>query len=185
MFQDQRSRKIILVAHCILNQNAKMDKTAFYPGAATSVAELLVHSGVGIIQMPCPELCCLGLDRGVTAEEAAQPFEKGNTRVVEWMKRDEVSACCWKLAESVINQVQEYLKHGFKIAGLIGVSRSPSCGVGTTWGDDREIPGTGAFIRTLQEGLAQMDVTIPMVGIKVQDPEKAGKSVQSILDGIE
>lgn len=183
MFQDQRSKKVILVAHCIFNQNAKMDKTAFYPGAATPVAELLVRSGVGVIQMPCPELGCLGLDRGVTAEEADQPFEKGNTKVVGLMKQDDVNSRCQILADSVIRQVEEYRKHGFTVVGLIGVSRSPSCGVDTTWGDDREIPGNGAFIRALQEGLAQINVTIPMAGIKVQEPEKAVKSVQSILGG--
>ena len=65
MFTDKRSKEIILVAHCILNQNAKLDECAFYPGVIREITQLLVDSGMGIIQMPCPELMFLGLDRDV------------------------------------------------------------------------------------------------------------------------
>lgn len=33
MFDDKRGKKLILVSHCILNQNAKLDECAHYPGA--------------------------------------------------------------------------------------------------------------------------------------------------------
>ncbi len=63
MFTDARSRKIIFVAHCVLNQNAKIDRCARYPGAMPELAAFLLQSGVGIVQLPCPELLALGLDR--------------------------------------------------------------------------------------------------------------------------
>ena len=63
MFTDRRSKKIILVAQCILNQNAKIDGCAHYPGAIEGVAEVLIRSGCGIVQLPCPEVMHLGLDR--------------------------------------------------------------------------------------------------------------------------
>ena len=52
MFSDSRSKKVILVSHCILNQNAKIDRCAVYPGAIKEAAQLLIESGTGILQMP-------------------------------------------------------------------------------------------------------------------------------------
>ena len=33
LFPDKRSRRLVLAAHCLLNQNASSDGTADYPGA--------------------------------------------------------------------------------------------------------------------------------------------------------
>jgi predicted secreted protein len=180
MFQDKRSRKVILVAHCILNQNAKMDKTAYYPGAVSEVAQILIDSGVGIVQMPCPELHCLGLDR---REETGSdvPFEKGNTHVVALMARDENRLIYNALAHSQIYQVEEYRKHGFEVLGILGINRSPSCGVESTWGDDREVSGSGVFIQALKAGLSQKGISIPILGIKPQEIEKAISVLKSVL----
>ena len=64
MFTDARSKRVIFVAHCLLNQNSISDGTADYPGANEEILQILLKAKVGIVQMPCPELCCLGLDRG-------------------------------------------------------------------------------------------------------------------------
>ncbi|WP_156876056.1 hypothetical protein [Clostridium kluyveri] len=53
MFSDVRNKKIVLVSHCILNQNSISDGTANYPGTNESVLKLLIQSKVGIIQMQC------------------------------------------------------------------------------------------------------------------------------------
>ena len=72
MFDDKRSRKVILVAHCVFNQNAKLDRCAHYPGPIKEAAEILLDSGIGIIQMPCPELLALGLDREVEVDDGVR-----------------------------------------------------------------------------------------------------------------
>lgn len=64
MFDDVRSKKVVFIAHCILNQNAISDGTAVYPAAFREVVRMFLDENTGIVQMPCPELCCLGLDRG-------------------------------------------------------------------------------------------------------------------------
>lgn len=81
MFKDKRSRKIVLVAHCVLNQNSKIDGCAHYPGPIKEVIELLISAGCGIVQLPCPELMHLGLDRRTDRQssrtietEDIQPF---------------------------------------------------------------------------------------------------------------
>ena len=63
MFEDMRSKKVVLVLHCLLNQNARIDTCAYFPGAMGEAAEATVVSGIGVLQMPCPELQCLGLAR--------------------------------------------------------------------------------------------------------------------------
>jgi hypothetical protein len=44
MFIDHRSKRIVLVAHCILNQNAISDGTAHFPGSFRDVVDTLVPS---------------------------------------------------------------------------------------------------------------------------------------------
>ena len=42
-----------MVAHCLLNQNARIDRCAYFPGAMGEAAQALLDSGVGVLQMPC------------------------------------------------------------------------------------------------------------------------------------
>ena len=87
MFTDGRSKKVIFLAHCLLNQNAISDGTAVYPAAFQELVQLLLDHEVGIVQMPCPELCCLGLDRG-DVHGAERPVVEENTRIRRAMEKD-------------------------------------------------------------------------------------------------
>ena len=104
MFTDRRSKKIVLVAQCILNQNAKIDGCAHYPGAIEGVAEVLIRSGCGIVQLPCPEVMHLGLDRGVD-KHAARTIESEDTRVWKRMSQGEARMTCREIAEETVYHV--------------------------------------------------------------------------------
>ena len=80
MFHDKRSKKVVFIAHCLLNQNSISDGTAVYPAAFKEVIDFFLNSDVGIVQMPCPEFCCLGLDRG-NIYGADSPVVVENTRI--------------------------------------------------------------------------------------------------------
>lgn len=54
MFNDARSKSLVFVAHCILNQNAISDGTATSPGHIEEILGLLSASDVGIVRMQCP-----------------------------------------------------------------------------------------------------------------------------------
>jgi predicted secreted protein len=180
MFTDKRSKKIILVAHCILNQNSKLDRCAHYPGAVTNIAHRLVDSGIGIVQLPCPEMLFLGLDR--RADPTAAPaVEQEDTHIGRLMSVPDGQAFCRTLAEDVLRQVQDYRAHGFEVVGLLGVNGSPTCGVETNWSEDAEPAGPGVFIRRLQELLAQNALPLPMRGIKVYQPGPAGHSLEELI----
>jgi len=180
MFRDARSKRVLLVAHCVLNQNAKLDRCAHYPGVVSGVTQLLVNAGIGLLQMPCPELMCLGLGRhaeqGTTATVEAE-----DTRIAERMSQADARSICQRLVEDLVYQVREYRQHGFEIAGLVGVNGSPSCGVETTWCDDQEHAGPGTFIEMLQAEFECGGVPIPMRGIKAYQPDRALSAVTELL----
>ncbi|OAA87751.1 hypothetical protein [Clostridium coskatii] len=52
MFTDARSKKIVLISHCILNQNSISDGTADYLGINESILKLLVES-----EILCTTIC--------------------------------------------------------------------------------------------------------------------------------
>ena len=123
MFADGRSRKVVFLAHCLLNQNAISDGTAVYPAAFRELVQFFLEHQVGIVQLPCPELCCLGLDRG-NRLGAQSPVTEENTRIRAAMQAPAPSRILEDLVESVMHQVLEYHRYGFRIVAFLGANRS-------------------------------------------------------------
>ena len=178
MFTDGRSKKVIFLAHCLLNQNAISDGTAVCPAAFGELIQLLLDHEVGIVQMPCPELCCLGLDRG-DVHGAERPVVEENTRIRRAMEKDGPRQKREALADLVAEQVQEYHKHGFQVLGIVGANRSPNCGVETTSDFDREVEGRGAFMEAIAQRLEAAGISVPMLGLK--SPDGAAQKVATLL----
>ncbi len=168
MFEDGRSKRVVFIAHCFLNQNAISDGTAVYPAAFKEVVDFFLEADIGIVQMPCPELICLGLDRG-NIYGADSPVVVENTRIRAEMKKGDPCRKLTKLAEYVVDQILEYRKHGFDIVGIIGADRSPNCGVSTTSDHNAEIPGMGLFMEEISHRLSEGNIKVPMTGLKGTD----------------
>lgn len=180
MFEDKRSKSIIILAHCIFNQNAKSDGTASYGGTIKELVEFINSTDIGIVQMPCPELHCLGLDRG-NINGNKRPVIEENSRIRNVIKQRDSVEKMEGLIQSVVYQIEEYLKNGFEINGIIGINRSPSCGVDTTSMDNKEINGQGVFIKELQNKLEHRQIDIPFIGIKVFEPENALTKIKRLI----
>lgn len=177
MFDDKRSRKVVLVAHCILNQNARINGCGLFPGAMGEAARVLVDSGVGILQMPCPELLHLGLDR---ARHRAP-----GTCIREALLTDEGRATCRRHIGPLLYQVGEYLKHGFEVLGVVGIDGSPGCGVDLMWDIHKkdDVPGTGGFITVLREELAAAGLgRLPIIGVRDGEWDEGVARIQALLD---
>ena len=158
MFDDKRSKKVVLVVHCILNQNSRIDQCGYFPGAMGEAARVLLESGVGILQMPCPELWVLGLDRRYGALD---------TGIREALAEEEGRDACRDLARRLIYQIEEYQKHGFEIVGVVGIDGSPACGVDITYYQGKGAgPGRGMFIETLREEFRKHDLAIHIIGVE-------------------
>ena len=169
MFTDGRSRRVVFLAHCLLNQNAISDGTAEVPAAHREALDSPGCPGKAWV-LPCPELCCLGLDRG-DPKGGERPVVAENTRIRRAMGQPEASARLRELTDQVVWQIREYQKHGFAVLGIVGVDRSPCCGVNTTSDEDRELPGRGVFIASLRAALESAGLTVPVIGIKPSAPE--------------
>jgi predicted secreted protein len=181
-FEDKRSKRIVLVAHCVLNQNAKIDGCAHYPGVMREVAEALIESGCGIVQLPCPELLHLGLDRQVD-RQSARTVESEDTRVGALMQEGSGTLCCRRVAEEIAYQVEQYQQNAFAVVGLLGINGSPTCGVETAWADGREVESPGALIREVQAALKRRGWNVPMRGIRAKDSATAVRVTAELLTG--
>lgn len=181
MFDDRRSKKIIIVAHCLLNQNSISDGTADYPSQFTELADLAMANNIGMIQLPCPELTCLGLDRR-DREGAKRPLLRENTRIRRLLSDQSNVGLLRQKAEEVSNQIQEYKSYGFKILGAIGVNRSPSCGVETTTEDGTEVAGMGVFFELILEACRRRGQTLRMIGVKTCEREESMRRFQQLIE---
>jgi len=180
MFNDARSKRVMLVAHCVLNQNSISDGTADYPGSDQALVELLLGAKVGIVQLPCPELMCLGLDRG-NPDGGSCPLLVENTRIRGAMARRSAARKLESLARSVVYQILEYRKHGFDVLGIVGINRSPSCGVETTSRNSREVAGRGVFMEALLREMKRSKVPARMLGIKAGERRAAIESLRELI----
>jgi predicted secreted protein len=182
MFDDARRKKIVLVAHCLLNQNSISDGTADRASQFDEIVEFLMANHIGMIQMPCPEFLCLGLDRG-DADGSKRPLLEENTRIRELLGEPRHVATLRRKADDLVTQIREYEAYGFQVLGVIGVDRSPSCGVATTSRGGAETPGKGLFLEVLSETLAEHEITLPMIGTKTHEPEASLEKVRQLVDG--
>ena len=181
MFTDGRSKKVVFIAHCLLNQNAISDGTAVYPAAFRELVQYFLEHEVGVVQMPCPELCCLGLDRG-DERGATRPVAEENTRIRRAMMQPEPRARLMALVDQVMWQITEYRKHGFQILGIFGANRSPNCGVDTTSDNNAEVEGKGLFMEELYKRLQIAGIDVPLIGLKATDSLKEKLSLIHMPD---
>ncbi len=181
MFSDARSKKLVLAAHCILNQNSISDNTADFPGTFKEIVDLLLEWNVGILQLPCPELICLGLDRG-DVHGAERPLLVENTRIRNALNQSVPAQKLKIIVDQVIYQIEEYLKNGFSILGIIGINRSPSCGVESTSMNSEEVGGMGLFMKAIHEELKKRGIPINMIGVKTSEKDKSLMRVKKLRE---
>jgi predicted secreted protein len=107
-------RKVALIAHCLLNQNAKVCEGARYRGVVSPVVEALRRRGYLLVQLPCPELAFAGARRWWAV------YEQYDTPAYR--------AHCRRLAQGIAPLIEQYLRRGDEVI-LIGLDGSPSTGV--------------------------------------------------------
>ncbi len=108
-----RANKVILVSHCILNQNSVVRPLARAKGAFEEIVKMISQRGFGIVQLPCPETLFLGLER--------LPMSKAEYATPEYI------ALCERLATREIEYIKLLQEGKVCIAGMIGIDQSPTC----------------------------------------------------------
>lgn len=172
--RDRRSKKLLFLAHCLLNQNAKVQGLAGYPGTFEPLVRTLLRSGVGLAQLPCPEMACLGLRRPL------------GTDTVEQYDTKKYRAVCRRLAKSTGREIRSYREAGYRVLGIIGVEGSPSCSVERAprlvGGKRRLVKGNGLFVEALKKELAKAKLRVKFIGVP-ECPESGDikRSLKSIV----
>lgn len=169
METDKRSKKIVLVSHCLLNMNAKYEGTAKYADAVPALMELFRKHNLGIEQMPCPELGMFDVNRSPATKEV---YDTPDYRKV-----------CTSYANFVAKLVEKYRKANYKVLAVIGIAGSTSCGavithVGKSEKEVRRVPGIGIFMEELKKLLADIpfvDYDFRNAQLSMQNIEKAIK----------
>jgi predicted secreted protein len=163
---DARSRRVVVVTHCILNANAKYGGGASYPGANTAFLEPYLRDGVGIVQLPCPESSFLGMSRWA--------MTRGQYDTTAYRRH------CAQILAPTLDTLEEFSAAGYAIDAVWGVKGSPSCGVtethegyegGEVGGSPScaRVAGMGVYMTVLAQLLAERGLGIELRD--VADPE--------------
>lgn len=133
--RDSRGKRVIFVSHCILNENTRYLGGAFAAGALTSILPNILESGIGIIQMKCPEQVSWG---GIHKKYMWLSL-KSESVFLQMLKPVLFPLFLMytrlryrSLARSVAREISDYVNSGYEVVGILGVDGSPSCGVHST-----------------------------------------------------
>jgi len=164
----QRNKKVVFVSHCILNQNAKAIGRDKYPGTVKELIELFSEAGIGIVQIPCPqiEFNC-GLDRKAKGKDS---YDKKTYR-----------GNCKKLATSLLQQIETYLQKNYSVVGILGVEFSPTCAVHQVENGNKNTPGKGIFIEELEIEMQKKNFQVPVMGVNLNNMYSSMEKLQSLL----
>jgi predicted secreted protein len=138
-FKDNRSKRIVFIGNCMLNQNARFPGIAVKEGSFEKLVEIITKNGIGIEQLPCLE--CLGW--GGVSRKTYYKFQPLVLDFIDrkifplirifysiWLYR--FSCLCRKEASKVVNKIRDYLNSGYEVLGIVVSNDSPTCGVNLT-----------------------------------------------------
>ncbi|TET57636.1 hypothetical protein E3J51_02400 [Candidatus Bathyarchaeota archaeon] len=145
---DKRSKKLTVVAHCILNQNSRVSGLAHCPATIPEIVETLQKHNVALFQLPCPELIYCGANR------SRKTREEYDTK--------EYRQCCRRIAASAVKQLEELLKENVKIIAILGIKNSPTC---ETENSTTEV---GILMEELMFAMKKKGITIPNHSLSVK-----------------
>lgn len=171
----KRSKKILILCHCLLNANAKILPLATCAGVYRNVIGSYIEEGVGLIQLPCPETGYLGLNRwGMTRDQYDHPHFRDY---------------CREILKPSMYQIQAFVDAGYEMLGVIGMDGSPNCGIsrmclGFTGGEicsqvdiarQKEllvmVPGRGVFMEIFEEMLVKEKIAVRFWAVDEEQAE--------------
>lgn len=164
-----RSKKVVFVSHCLLNQNARAKNQEKAPGVIKDIMELFVESEVGVVQLPCPQIVHNG--GGINRKFTPTKQIENNGYRKE----------CKKISDSIIKQVESYIKEDYKVVGIVGVEFSPTCAVHRVNNGRKNVPGKGVLIEELENKMQKKNFQVPIVGINLNNIYSSIEKVQALL----
>lgn len=158
----RRSKQLVILHHCLLNQNARAKGLAKRKGAVEEIVEEAMRNGWGIYQIPCPEVRYLGVDR---EPQTKTRYDTPGFRIL-----------CERIAEEVLGDLMKFVEKGYEIVGIVGVEGSPSCGVTLTHIGEGEgeklVEGEGILVEEMRKRLAERGIKVKYYGVKISEERR-------------
>ena len=164
-----RSKKVVFVSHCLLNQNTRAKNQERFPGMVKDIMELFLEAGVGIVQLPCPQI----EHNGGTIERKFQPSKI--------LKENGYRSECKKMSKTIIRQIEKYLKEDYDVVGIVGVEFSPTCAVHQVNNGKKNVPGRGILIEELESKMQRKNFQVPIIGVNLNNVYSSTEKIQSLL----
>ncbi len=173
--EDARSKRIVLVANCLLNANNKVLEFARYPGMFKEVVDILAKYDLGILQMPCPETLHMGNQRWWNSRNL---YDNTGYRHL-----------CRTLAGQMADYMENYKRVGYEVTAILTCDGSPSCGITKSsycedWGgrpkevDRVLIDQPGIYMEELQAEILSRGLEMPTVyGLMMDDRSKTNQEI--------
>lgn len=172
---------MVLLAHCLLNINAKVYGIATEPAGCMKIISGLLENGYGIIQLPCVEQSCFGIKRwGQVKEQINFPGFRAKSH---------------ELLKPIVGQVLDFHQNGYEISAVIGLDGSPSCGINYTctgnWGGEigdgydiqskidslDKLSEYGVMMEVLKEMLDEIGIVTKYLSVDECDPEATSQEL--------
>lgn len=163
----------VAVAHCILNQATRWwnDEKGTEPakGCLWKVVKRLDELGVGIYQLPCPEITFLGNPRPAMIREDYERIRGYG---------EHIKNLTLEASSDIEALIKMSRRPGLRILGLVGLARSPSCAArGIEQGSD---PG-GIFFEELFKELKRRGIEPQVIEIDVKDLEVTMRRLDELI----
>jgi predicted secreted protein len=164
---DGRGRRIVAVIECLLNQNAREAGAARCAAMSSDVISLCQAHDVGLLQMPCPEIACMGMDR------ARQPGQSIRSVMLTQASRHG----CANISFDLVDRIDAYVGADYQVLAVLGGNaQSPGCavhqdGLGL-------LPTSGVLMLALQAELRRRGLEIPFRGMRDSDADMLAEDLQ-------
>lgn len=161
--RDSRSGRIVFLIECLTNQNARDAGAATCSSVTREILDVLLENDVGMAQIPCPEMACLGFARTRPA----------GTSIRSALEKPAAQRQCRLLAQQIAERIVDYQEQGFEVLAILGGNESsPGCAIHRA-GDSKAPDGlqddSGVFMQALASELEQRNVTLPFRGMRDAD----------------
>jgi len=128
-----------------------------------------LEAGIGIVQLPCPQIEHNGggINRKFKSSKVIEEngYRKG----------------CKKMSDSIVKQIEHYLKEDYKVVGILGIEFSPTCAVHQINNGKKNIPGKGILIEELESKMQKKNFQVPIMGINLNNIYTSIEKIQSML----
>ena len=171
---DPRNGRLVFLIECLTNQNARDIGAAESPAFTQELMELLVDAEIGIVQIPCPEIACLGFERSRSSGQSIR----------QALETPEATGCCHSLARATAERIHCYVKQDFEVLAVLGGNeQSPGCAVHTAGNGDVQLTEkSGVFMKMLAVELTQCGLHIRFHGMRDADSALLKEDLEWVRD---